>query len=179
MFPSLPAAAAQLADFDGDGNPGLTIRNSDGHGNQPGARFQIWTYTTVAPIVLNGPVTLGLWSSQGLFGSLQKGTLYSYLYDCTAGGATDPYWAGCTTLASNVAFEDPWNTSLLDWGNRSITIGSVNGTIAAGHELRIRILFHGKDLWLMTSAAYPSSSGRDPRPLTQRSTRTEEYYAVS
>ena len=56
-----------------------------------------------------------------------------------------------------MAFEHPWNTSLLDWGNRSITIGSVNGTIAAGHELRIRLLFHGKDLWLMTSAAYPSS----------------------
>jgi hypothetical protein len=33
----------------------------------------------------------------------------------------------------------------------------VRATIAADHELRIRLLFHEKDLWLMTSADYPTA----------------------
>ena len=148
----------QLADFDSDGKPGLTIKNSDGSETVgEGARYQIWTYTAPSPFVLNGPVTLDLWSSTGLFGTFKPGTLYAYLYDCAPGGSGDPTWAGCTRIAFNTVFTSPWNTSLIDWGYRQVTIGSVNRTIPAGNELRVRLLFHPSDLRLTMTAAYPTA----------------------
>jgi len=158
MTSALPPAASPLADFDGDGKPGLTIKNSDGRETiDESAKYQIWTYTAPGPLVLNGPVTLGLWSSTGVFGSVKSGTLYTYLYDCTPGGAGDPAWAGCTKIASNAVLKQPWNTSLIDWGYRQITIGSVSRTIPAGNELRVRLLFQPRDLWLTMTAAYPTA----------------------
>ena len=147
-----PPAAPQLTDFDADGKPGLTLKNSDGKETvNESDKYQIWTYTTPSPLQLNGPVTLDLWSSAGLFGSLKAGTLYAYLYNCTTGGVI------CTKIASNAVFGTPWNTSLIDWGHRTITIGSVSQTIPAGNELRIKLLFKSSDLWLTMTATYPSA----------------------
>jgi hypothetical protein len=155
---STPAPAVlPTTDFDLDGNPGLTIANSDGHGNQKSANFQLWTFTAPAPLVLSGPVVLNLWSSSGVFGATGKGTIFVYLENCGPGGATNAYFAGCTTIASNTVFEDPWNTSTTGWGNRLITIGNVSATIPLGNELRVRVLFREKaGLWIMMSSDYPT-----------------------
>jgi hypothetical protein len=152
MLASQAPAALPLADFDGDGKPGLTIKGSSGSELETnGARFQTWTSTAAAPLVLNGPVTLDLWSSIGSFAARPPATLYVYLYDCTAGGAS------CTTIAANIAYHDPWNTSLVDWSRHVITIGAVNRTIPAGNELRVKLLVRPSDLWVMMSAGYPSA----------------------
>jgi hypothetical protein len=150
---TVPAPPAlQLADFDGDAKPGLTIKNSDGAETETdGKKFQIWTYTAPGSLLLNGPVTLDLWSSTGLFLSSKPGTLYAYLYDCAPGGAS------CTNIGSNVVAHDPWNTSLLDWTHRQITVGSVSRTIPAGNELHVKLLFHPSDLWITMSASYPTA----------------------
>jgi Bacterial Ig domain/HD domain len=145
-------AAPRLSDLDGDSKPGLTLKDSDGKETiTEGAKYQIWTYAVPAPLPLNGPVTLDLWSAAGAFAAVKHGTLYAYLYDCNAGGAS------CTRIASNSAFASIWNTSLVDWGPRTITIGTVSRTIPAGHELRIKLLFNGGDLWLTMTAAYPTA----------------------
>jgi len=152
MSSSPAPAASQLADFDGDGKPGLTIHDSDGHETISDHDHEhSWTYPAPAPLVLAGAVTLDIWSSTGPFNALNQGTLYAYLYDCTAGGAS------CTKIASNTATANPWNTSLLDWGHRTVTIGTVAHTVPAGDELRIKLLFHQHDLWLTMSAAYPTA----------------------
>jgi HD domain-containing protein/Big-like domain-containing protein len=152
MLTAPAPAAPQLADFDSDGKPGLTIKNSDGSETETdGRKFQTWAYSASSPLLLNGPVTLDLWSSTGLFVIPKPATLYAYLYDCTAGGAS------CTRIASNAVFHDPWNTSSLDWTNRTITIGSVSRTIPAGNELHVKLLFHPSDLWMTMSAAYPTA----------------------
>jgi hypothetical protein len=152
MTSLLPPAAPLLADLDGDGKPGATIKNSDGRESRTESdKFQTWTYAVPSPLALNGPVSLDLWSSTRGFISIKGGTLFAYLYDCTAGGAS------CTKIAENTAFAQPWNTSLIEWGHRVITIGSVSRTIPAGHELRVKLMFRSEDLWLMMSAAYPTA----------------------
>jgi Bacterial Ig domain/HD domain len=148
----LAPAAPQFADLGGDGNPGLTITESNGsETNTVPGTFLIWTYTAPSPLVLDGPVTLDLWSAAGALGAVTPGTLYAYLYDCTAGGGS------CTNIASNAVSESPWNTSLVDWGLRTITIGSVTRTVPAGNELRVRLSFQSSDLWLTMTAAYPTA----------------------
>jgi hypothetical protein len=152
MTTALPPALSLLTDFDGDGKPGLTIKNSKGDENDNDYRkARTWTYVVPSPLALDGPVTLDIFSSTGPFLSLKDGTLYAYLYDCTGGGAS------CTKVAANTAFANPWNTALLSWGHRVVTIGSVTRTIPAGHELRVRLLFRSADLWLTMTAAYPTA----------------------
>jgi hypothetical protein len=153
LLTSLAPAVPRLTDLDSDSKPGLTIKNSDGKETiTEGAKFQTWSYTAPSPLVLDGPVTLDLWSSiGGGFGIIKSGTLYSYLYDCAPGGG------GCIRIASNATFHGPWNTSLTDWGERTMTIGSVTRTIPAGDELQVKLLFKSEDLWLMMSAGYPSA----------------------
>ena len=152
LLPSPAPVVPRLTDLDSDGKPGLTIKNSDGKESvNEGAKYQIWSFNTSSPLQLDGPVTLDLWSSAGgSFGILKSGTLYSYLYDCAPGGS-------CTRIASNSTFHSPWNTSLSDWGERTVTIGSVTRTIPAGNELRVKLLFKSTDLWLMMSAGYPTA----------------------
>jgi hypothetical protein len=152
MATSPAPAAPQLADFDGDGKPGLTIKDSDGQETVNGSgKYHVWTYPAPAPLVLNGPVSLDLWSSSEVFNTLKSGTIYVYLYDCTAGGSS------CAKIAQNTVVFNPWNNSLLDWSHRTIVVGSVNHTIPTGDELRIKILHHGGNLWVTMTAAYPTA----------------------
>jgi putative nucleotidyltransferase with HDIG domain len=152
MTSLLPPGAPLLADLDSDGRPGMTIKNSDGRESRTESdKSQTWIYAVPSPLVLNGPVSLDLWSSTRLFVSAKPGTLFAYLYDCTAAGAS------CTKIAENTAFAQPWNTSLIDWSHRVVTIGSVSRTIPAGHELRVKLMFRSEDLWLTMTAAYPTA----------------------
>ena len=65
---SPPAGAGTEADTDGDGNPGLTINKSDQKlTNTDGEDYQEWGVVTPTNLVLDGPVSLQLWStSRGL-----------------------------------------------------------------------------------------------------------------
>ena len=102
------------------------------------------------PLMLDGPITLQLWSAIGPFGALSSGHIYAYLYDCNASNA-------CTNIASTDVFASPWNTDPLTWSFRSIAFGSVTNTIAPAHTLRIKLLFAGADLWLTTTQDYPTT----------------------
>ena len=151
---TLPPAAPTFADLDGDGDPGLTIEKSNGNeSNNDPAEQQTWAYTLPASLTLNGPVTLQFWSTVDGFLGLSRGTLYAYLYDCASGGGS------CVRIASNTLMQQPWNTSLLccSWSYRTLSIGTVNRTIAAGRELHVRLLFDHRDLWMTMTASYPSA----------------------
>ena len=158
MTTTLAPSEAWLADLDGDGLPGATIGTANA--GSGGARKSLfWTTTPATAITLNGPVTLDLRSSAYPgFLSLGGITLEATLYHCTAGGATDPTWPGCVAIASSVSAATPWNTSLLDWSRRSITLGVDNAVIPAGDELRLKLGgVTGRRLLVMMSAAYPTA----------------------
>ena len=79
-----------------------------------------------------------------------RGTAYVYLYDCTAGAAS------CTQISYGTLTDNPWNGLSL-WGQHDISVGAVNRTLAAGHELRLRLYVGNGDQLIAMTAALPSS----------------------
>jgi len=146
-----PAPASPVPDYDTDGDPGLTIKSSGG-GESPtdATKFKAWAYTPSAPLVLNGPVTLRLWSTIANFEPSKTGHPYVYLYDCDLDGLL------CVKIAENDVHTDTWNGNVSDWTYRTITVGSVDRTIAPGRTLKLVLLFKHEDLWIAMTAAYPS-----------------------
>ena len=140
-----PASSLFVPDYDGDLFPGLTIKSSNGSDTGDPARSQTWRYPLASGLVLNGPVVLHLASS----GS-GSNVSYAYLYDCTAGGAT------CT----QIGFGSKTFSGLLGlgfWTSNDITVGTVNRTLPAGHELRLRLYSGSGDQWVAMTAGLPSS----------------------
>jgi hypothetical protein len=154
MSPAPPPAASPVPDYDGDTWPGLTIEHSNGDEDNPDPdEVQDWTYEPATPLVLNGPVTLQLWSTIEFFDANEEGHPHIYLYDCLPGGV------GCVGLAEADVHVNRWNGFIPNWTYREITIGSLSTTIVPGRELRLRLLFKHEDLWVAMTATYPSALG--------------------
>ena len=80
-----------VPDYDADGDPGLSIKESNGSEfTLDPRRIKAWTYTTSAPLVLNGPVTLRLWSTIANFDTNREGHPYVYLSTAPSGGLSVP-----------------------------------------------------------------------------------------
>lgn len=151
MTTSAPPAASPVPDYDGDLSPGLTIEKSGGSESDAGpAKSQEWVYAPAAPLVLNGPVSLQLWSTVAGFMLSKDAHPHIYLYDCAVGGV------GCVKIAQNDVHVDNWNGLVPDWVYRDVTIGSVARTIGVGRELRVRLFVRHQDLWVAMTSAYPS-----------------------
>ena len=95
--------------------------------------------------MLNGPVVLHLTSS-----GAGSNISYAYLYDCTAGGAS------CTQIASG-SLTSHGLLGLGLWASNDITVGTVNRTLPAGHELRLRVYSGSGDQWIAMTAGLSSS----------------------
>jgi hypothetical protein len=145
------ALTDSATDWDGDGSPGLTVKESDMKLTETDpAKFQVWSYAVPAGgLSFNGPVSLSLWSTPKQKAS-QDLDYTAWLDDCDSGGS-------CTTLTSvvHVHVKD-WSTTT-SWEKRVVGIGSVQQTVATGHTLRLRVAFNHSDLWLALDAAHPSS----------------------
>jgi hypothetical protein len=150
---STPPAASPVPDFDGDGDPGISIDKGNGNeGESDPIKWQAWARpVTVIPLVLAGPVTVQLWSTIAGFEPHSSGHPHAYLYDCLVGGLA------CIKLAQSQERIPDWNDGVADWGYREISLGSVTHTILVGRELRIRLQASENDLWLAMTAAYPSA----------------------
>jgi hypothetical protein len=145
-------AAAPVPDHDGDGDPGLFIKSSDGdEDNDDPREYHDWSYAVAAPLVLDGPVKLQLWSTIRDFKTGKKGHPHIYLYDCDGAGGS------CVKLAQTDIHVDNWNSVANSWAGHELTIGSVTRTITAGRTLRVRLLFGHEDLWVALTAGYPSA----------------------
>ena len=85
LISSPPPAAAPVPDFDADGDPGLTLKSSDGKDTiTDPAKYHLWTSVAASPLALDGPVTLDLWSSIRNFDTGKDATVYASLYDRAA-----------------------------------------------------------------------------------------------
>jgi len=143
-----PSSEPEADTSDGDNKPGTTIHHSDkGLSENAPDHFQIWSQTMGSTTQLDGPVTLDLWSMVH-DGEPKKAHLYAWLFDCSG--------SSCTQLLAADYFADPWNARNT-WTKHSIVLGSLNRTIAAGHDLRLRIQFDNDDIWIAQSGGRPSS----------------------
>jgi hypothetical protein len=136
-----PGPTTPVLDIDGDGNPGLTIRSSSMNPTESDTeKFQEWDFVASSDTVLNGPVTLELWTS--LEGKAGEDLDYAAWVD-------DCFGATCTPLTStdNIHIDD-WSTTTT-WEQRTVTVGSLqNRLVPAGHTIRVRLAFNHSDVWL-------------------------------
>ena len=150
---SPPAGTGPEADTDGDGNPGLTVDKSKQQlSSTDGDEYQEWGLVTAAPMVLDGPVSLQLWSTSQDFHPSHDQDYSVWLQDCAANGT------GCITVASSLDVHvNSWNGGQADWTYREIGLGDVSHTVAAGRRLQVRLMFDHHDVWIASSAARPSA----------------------
>jgi hypothetical protein len=144
-----PPATTPIVDVDGDGHPGLTVRSS---GMKPDesdvTKYQEWEYAVPSDLSLNGPVKLNLWTS--LKDKAREDLDYAaWVYDCVGGACT------LLTGTSDIHIDD-WSTTTT-WEQRSVTVGSVDTTVPAGHSIRVRIAFNHSDVWLPLGNAMDAS----------------------
>jgi hypothetical protein len=150
MTSSAPPNAGSVPDWDGDGNPGLTIRHGKNENETDGRKFQEWT--APAPLAVDGPVRLQLWSTISLLALLDKSVHpYVWLYDC------DASLASCTKLLETDIHVDNWTGLLGGWVYRELALGSVTHVFAPGRVLRLRVMFEHRDVWVALTGEYPSS----------------------
>jgi hypothetical protein len=140
-----PPSSFGVPDYDSDFQPGLTIKSGNGHDFGDARKSQTWRFPFPGGAVLNGPVTLHLWSSGSGFAGM-----YAYLYDYTAGGS-------CTQIASGSLQTHNWFGLGGGFAEHDVTVGSVSRTVTAGHELRIGLYVSSGDQWVAMTAAFPSS----------------------
>ncbi|HEY3614745.1 MAG TPA: Ig-like domain-containing protein, partial [Gaiellales bacterium] len=134
-----------VPDYDGNLLAGLTIKGSNGSDSGDAQRSQTWRYPLPGGLVLDGPVVLHLTSSGN-----GSNVDYGYLYDCTAGGAS------CTQIGSG---STTWSGGILGlgWVSNDVGLGTVNRTLAAGHELRVRVYSGSGDQAFAMTGDLPSS----------------------
>jgi hypothetical protein len=140
-------------DPDGDGNPGLTILSSGGDEDETDPlTFQQWLLApTLAPVELNGPVTLKLWSTVEFFDPTADVDLTVWVHDC------DPTGSVCGPALLNYdVHTDEWNGGVADFVYREVVLGALDHTVAVGRSLRFRLQFDHEAVWVGMSTDYPT-----------------------
>jgi hypothetical protein len=151
-----PAAVAPVPDTDGDGNPGLTIAGGDGKITITDPKKQrSWAYDTGAsPMPLHGPLTLNLTAASAKFDIDKAETLWVYVYDCP-GGSSLLSTASCTLIGQNKVMVSKWNLTAAYATHGAVV--SLDIDLAAGRQLRVRLLVSGASLWIPLVSPYQSS----------------------
>jgi uncharacterized repeat protein (TIGR01451 family) len=140
-------------DPDGDSDPGLTIKNSGGSESESDPlKYQHWLLTpSLAPVELNGPITVKLWSTVEGFQDDKAVDAVVWVHDCDPSGIV----CGPALLHYDVHY-DSWNGGVADFVYREFTVGSVDHTVAVGRSLRVRLQFDHQDVWVDMNADHPS-----------------------
>jgi hypothetical protein len=151
-----PGTVTPVPDLDGDGHVGLSIAGGDGKQTitDPNKQ-QAWTYETGgSTLPLHGPMTLNLTAATQNFDIGKAETLWVYVYDCP-GGSSTLSTTGCTLLGQNQVVVAKWNTTAA-YATHSAVV-PVDSTLAAGRQLRVRLLVGGAPLWIPLVGPYQSS----------------------
>ncbi|MDX1690325.1 MAG: putative Ig domain-containing protein [Acidimicrobiia bacterium] len=133
--------AASLPNYDSDRNadPGLTIRKGGSETTTDTTKYQEWSAVLTEDLVLDGPAQVVLYSAVAGF-EVKAGHPYVWLQECAGDGT------GCVTFSFGELHQDPWTASGGFEAN-TVTLGSLDRTIASGRMLVMRIAQKHEDTW--------------------------------
>ncbi|MGE0141477.1 MAG: Ig-like domain-containing protein, partial [Ilumatobacteraceae bacterium] len=145
MTTAPPAIADPEPDYDLDGNAGITVAK-DGI-----LSTETWARTVSgSPLVLNGPVTVELWSTIEDFRTDKDGHPDITLYDCDGLGLV------CVAVAHTDTHMKDYNGGVADWVKVDVSLGNITHTFAVGRRLRVDIREKHDDLWIAATGSRPS-----------------------
>ena len=139
------AVATPEPDHDADGRPGITV-------TQNGLRsVQSWNRPiSGSALVLNGPVTLELWSTIAGFEDDEGGHPDVTLYDCNGSGSS------CVAVAQTDVHFDEYNRGVANWVRVDLSLGNVAHTFSIGRQLVLEVRHRHETLWVASSGTRPS-----------------------
>ncbi len=121
-------------DTDRDVFAGLVIeKGGSGAAEAVPLKHQSWSYTAAAPIVLDEPVALHLYSSMKDFDLTNTAVLDAFLLDCSTAGT------GCITIAFATVTDTFWNDGVNSFVLDTFSFGTPNHTVTIGRTLRVKV----------------------------------------
>lgn len=144
---SFPAAEVLVNyDSDRDAQPGLVLlQGGSGATESDLTQYQNWrTSALTEPHVISGPVSINMWSAVKDFNTSLTGELEFFLRDYDGSSYTE--------IDSGTVTAGPWDPGATGtWVNRLLEIPSVDYTLAAGHQLELKVIVgagSADDMWL-------------------------------
>ncbi|MDP6821975.1 MAG: hypothetical protein QF554_01630 [Dehalococcoidia bacterium] len=139
-------------DTDRDASAGLVLlQGGTGADEADLTKYQNWrTPVLTEPLEISGPVSINIWSAVKDFSTSLTGELKFFLRDYDGSTYTE---IGDGTLSAG-----PWDAGATGtWVNRLLEISSIDYTLAAGHQIELKVIVgagSADDMWL----AYDTSS---------------------
>ncbi|MFQ5352472.1 MAG: hypothetical protein ACE5D3_05285, partial [Candidatus Binatia bacterium] len=141
-------------DSDSDAGPGIVIaRGGSGPGESDPGKYQAWR-SPAFPFgaVIQSDVTVTLWTAMKDFSATKQGSLLIYLRDFNG--------TSYTTISAALFTSADWLDGSSAWQTLSRTFPIAGRTLAAGHQLELKIIVTEQsddDLWFAyDTTAYPA-----------------------
>jgi hypothetical protein len=146
MDPTLPTASVLYNyDTDRDASPGLLIAKGGGGPDEDDpTRYQAWrTPVLDAPLVIQGNVTISLWTATKDFDTAKRGAIIVYLRDFDGSDYVE---------VGGAAFSDAtWQGGNTSWVLKTFQVSVGSYTVDPGHRLELKVIVEGSsddDMWL-------------------------------
>ena len=133
-------------DTDRDAQPGLVLlQGGSGASEADLTEYQNWRMAVLTePLAISGPVSVNIWSAMKDFNTSLAGELKFFLRDYDGSSYTE--------ITNGTLTANPWDVGATGtWVNRLLEIPSVDYTLAAGHQLELKVIVgsgSGDDMWL-------------------------------
>jgi hypothetical protein len=133
-------------DTDRDASAGLVLlQGGTGASESDLTKYQNWQAPVLTePLAISGPVSINIWSAVKSFNTSLAGELKFFLRDYD--GST------YTEIGDGTITASPWDAGATGtWVNRLLEIRSIDYTLAAGHQLELKVSVgagSGDDMWL-------------------------------
>jgi len=145
MDPILPVAPVLYNyDVDRDASPGLTIaKGGSGPNESDPTKYQAWlTPAFPAATVVEGTVTVKLWTGTANFDVALGGAVSAYLRDCDG--------SDCVELGGGTLSDSTWQHGSPSWVLKTLTFPVGRHTVAAGDSLELVVVVEpssSSDMW--------------------------------
>lgn len=131
-------------DTDRDASPGLLIaRGGNGPDEDDPAEYQAWRTPGLGETgLIQGNVTVYLWTAMKNFDDTKGGAVTVYLRDCDG--------SDCVEVGSDTLAETSWQDGNPSWVLKTFEFSVSSHTVASGHTLELKVIVEGSsddDMW--------------------------------